>query len=115
MDHRPQPRESDVAWELRGAWASQREVVVTLDEARPGPKHDDAPPGRKSVRGYVEHVAPTDAFALMWDGRSVAHIPLARVMGVLRTHMDSRGRKVKPREREPIVLLSGQMSFDFTV
>lgn len=73
---RPARREAAVAWELRGAWAARREVVLVCD-------------GDVSrVRGYVEHVAPTDAFALMWEGAGLAHVPLARVSAVRRPHFD---------------------------
>lgn len=102
MTARPVRLESRVAWELRGAWATLREVVVVLDRG-----------GR--VRGYVEHVSPTDAFALVWDGHGPAHVPLALVVAVRRPHLheDAMSDAVPPpppRARVPLPM-PGQLAF----
>lgn len=92
-----------MAWELRTAWASQREVIVVCAA------------DRQRVRGYVQHVAPTDAFALVWDGRGDAHVPLALVLAVRRPHFSAPedGGRVEPPERPPpIVVLAGQLQFE---
>jgi hypothetical protein len=100
---------------MRTAWGAQYEVVVALKDARPGPDIPGSPADRKTVRGYIEHVASTGAFALMWDGGSIVHVPTQRVMGVLRTHYSMEGKPVSPREREPIIMYNGQLAFDFAV
>lgn len=115
MDWRPQPREVDAAGWMRTAWGAQYEVVVALDGARPGPDIPGSPADRKAVRGYVEHVASTGAFALVWDGRAIAHVPMRRVMSVLRAHYSMDGNPVSPRAREPIIMYDGQLAFDFSV
>lgn len=83
MDDALRRRESEVAWELRGAWATLRELVVVW------------PGGR--VRGFVEYVAPTDAFCLMWDGRGTIHVPLGLLPSVRRPHFH------EPADGEPVV------------
>lgn len=92
-------RESAAAWELRGALAAVREIVV----AWPG--------GR--VRGYVEHVSPTDAFALVWDGRSTIHVPLTLGPSVRRPHFheDDVSEAVAPPARRVRRPMSGQLAF----
>jgi hypothetical protein len=98
----PSRRESECAWELRGAWAIQREIVV----AWPG--------GR--VRGYVEHVAATNAFALVWDGTETVHVPLALLPSIRRPHYHEPldGQAVAPptpvRRELP---MAGQLTFAF--
>lgn len=99
-DRLPRRREDEVAWELRGHWATLREVVVVW------------PGGR--VRGYVQHVAPTDAFALIWDGLRETHIPLAVVADVHRPHWTEEldGKPVSKPERHVIFVYPGQLQFD---
>lgn len=101
QDARPARRESEAAWELRGAWAAFREVVVSW------------PGGR--VRGYVQHVSATDAFALIWDGVREMHIPLVVVSNIRRPHFSEPldGEPVpRPPERKTIYVFSGQLEFD---
>lgn len=81
---RPARPESAVGWELRGAWASRREIVATLRADRP------------RIRGYVEHVAATDAFALIWDGAGMAHAPIERVLSIRSPHFS------EPADGEPV-------------
>jgi hypothetical protein len=82
--------EAAVAWELRGSWASQRQVALVLKAGR--------------VRGYVEHVAATGAYALVWDGRDVVHVPLALVLAVARPHFHEDAGTLLPRGRDPVLL-----------
>ena len=84
---RPAPREAAAAWELRAAWASGREVLLSLPRAR--------------VRGRVEHVASTGAFALVWDGAGEVHVPCALVRSVRAAHFHEGGEPVEPRRRGP--------------
>lgn len=100
--------ERAAAWELRGAWGTQREVVIVMEGKR----------GR--VRGYVEHVAASNAYALIFDGRGSAHVPLAFVATVRRPHFhepddgDPVPRPARaPREGLPYVH-PGQLSFDIS-
>lgn len=68
------------------------------------------------VRGYVEHVAPTDSFVLVWDGAGVMHVPLALGLSVRRPHFSvpEDGARVAPRCRSGVpVQLVGQLEFDF--
>jgi hypothetical protein len=66
--------ESAKAWELRGAWAKQSVVVLSLSE-RCKPRR---------LKGKVERVAPTDAFVVCagW------HVPMADVLAVHRPHFE---------------------------
>jgi hypothetical protein len=99
-DDRPAPLESQIAWELRGCWAGFREVGLSLR-------------GGRRIRGYVTHVAVTDAFALVWDGTGDIHVPLVLVLAVHRPHFHEAtwGPAVPPPLRpEPIEAGSGQMS-----
>lgn len=108
---RPVRREAAVAWELRGAWAGLREVVVVWADGR--------------MRGYVVHVASTDAYALLWTevkvdtkGRRVLgerHVPLEIVLAVRRPHHSAPEDGVAvtpPPPPEPIITTPGQLSFD---
>lgn len=113
----PERLEAAVAWELRGAWATQREVVVVM-QGSAGRTADtrDAPADRARVRGYVEHVAPTDAFAKMWDGSGDVHVPIVRVATVRKPSFSEPldGNPVAPRVREPIYVDYGdQLTFEF--
>jgi hypothetical protein len=98
-----------VAWELRGAWARGAEVGIRLRG-----------PGRaRRVRGRVERVAATGAFAILWDGCGTLHVPVARIAAVVRPHFHSGGDwgpPVEPRRegaRRPVELpLPGQLSLD---
>lgn len=86
MTGRPAPLESAVAWELRAAWAGLREVALSLP--------------RRRLRCYVVRVAPTDAFAVVWDGRAELHVPLARVRAVRRPHFhEGDGPALQPPPR----------------
>lgn len=70
-------REQAHAWDLRSAWATQREVVVVLDEGCLIPR----------VRGTVEHVAPTGAFVRIHDGAATPwHVPCALILAVRKPH-----------------------------
>jgi hypothetical protein len=109
----PTREESAVAWELRTAWAKLREVVVIMVPPRAetvGAK--GAPADRDRVRGYVTSVSPTDAFALMWDGKDTAHVPLGLVVAVRRPHYQEPldGKPVPPPPpREAQILAPEQM------
>lgn len=80
--------ERNVALELMDAWRTRREVIVVLTAPRAGKREDapHAPADRSRVRGYVQSVAATCAFALLWDGVADAHIPLALVRAVRVPH-----------------------------
>lgn len=100
----PRRIERAIAWELRGAWASRREVVVVLMPAADRPRR---------LRGYVQRVAATDAYALVWDGVAEAHVPLALVLAVRSPHFSA------PEDGDPVgpppvrvvrALLEGQLS-----
>jgi hypothetical protein len=105
--------ERAVAWDLRGAWARRLEVVLVMAA------------DRERLRGYVEHVASTGAFALVWDGSHAVHAPLALVRAVRRPtafqpghaqHEPADGEPVgQPRQRAPAIPapMPGQLSFDF--
>lgn len=99
----PELTESAAAWELRAAWAARWEVVLVVGRAR---RH----------RGYVEHVAPSSAFALLWDGRGLLHVPCSLVRAVRRPHFHETdwGQPVgPPPEREPLPLpMPGQLALD---
>lgn len=71
-------RESAAAWDLRGAWASRRVVVLALD-----PDRAVLP----RIEGYVEHVAASNAFAeiLELDGGEIS-VPCAVILSVRRPH-----------------------------
>lgn len=94
--------ERAAAWELRGAWATQREVVIVLEGDR----------GR--VRGYVEHVAASNAYALIHDGAGTAHVPLVFAAAVRSPHFHEPldGPEVSlPRRRRSLPLpMPGQLS-----
>lgn len=97
---RPAVRESAVAWDLRGALAGGWEVVLAL-------------PRRRRVRGYVTHVAPTDAFALVWDGAGELHVPLGLVRSVRRPHFheDAGAPVARPDAPELPAAMAGQVGF----
>ncbi len=69
MTFEPAVRESAICWELRAAWARLREVALSLVDG-----------GR--VCCYVEHVAPSGAFCLVWDGGDELHVPVAMIAAV---------------------------------
>ncbi len=87
--------ERAAAWELRAAWARHREVVVVLDRQA----------GR--VRGFVEHVSATNAYALVWDGHGTVHLPcaLVRAVRVPHEHETAWGEPVAPPPPRSIVAL----------
>lgn len=71
-----------------------------------------APADRARVRGYVRSVAPTCAYALVWDGTDDAHIPLALVRTVRRPHFSSPedGDPVTPPPPREVVVLEHQLT-----
>jgi hypothetical protein len=105
---RPARLERVCAWELRTAWALRREVVLVMGE-------------RGRVRGYVQHVAPTDAFALVWDGRGEVHLPCALVATVRRPHFSEPldgepvGAVPVPEVRQAPPPMDGQLALDLWV
>lgn len=98
---RPALPEAAVAWELRTAWAKQRDVGLSLR-------------GGRRVRGYVVHVAPSGAFALVWDGTGDLHVPTGVVLAVHRPHYHEPewGAPVAPPMRGPAipVPMAGQLA-----
>lgn len=94
--------ERAAAWVLRGAWATQREVVIVLEGDR----------GR--VRGYVQHVAASNAYALIFDGVGATHVPLAFTAAVRSPHFHEPldGIEVTPPRNRPAIPLPhpGQLS-----
>jgi hypothetical protein len=95
------PDERALAWDLRGAWAARREVVIVLLDAT-------------QVRGYVEHVAPAGGFALVWDRAGILHVPISRVLSVRSTHFHQDGQPVPPPPPRVIFTPAppGQLAFD---
>lgn len=103
--YEPERPESAIAWELRTEWALGREVALSLTRRPP-------------VRGYVEHVAPSGAFILLWDGLGQLHVPVGLVAAIYRPHFHEAGwgPRVEPRaESLPrrVVQLPNQLAFDF--
>jgi hypothetical protein len=101
-------REATAAWELRGAWASRRAVVLTLDATLAM---------LSRVAGYVERVSPTGAVAEIedLDGDRIS-VPLRVVLAVRRPHFHEPGDRealaapARPaRDDGP---LDGQLSWD---
>lgn len=102
--------------ELRAAWATQREVIVTLSRGphtgHAVPDLRDAPADRGTLRGYVVRVAASGAYALLWDGRAEAHVPAVLVGNVrkpYRLNAEDGSPVEPPPPRQPIEL-EGQMS-----
>lgn len=110
----PQKTESSVAIELLAAWAAQREVIVVLMAHRATSRIDlpGAPADRSRVRGYVRSVAPTCAYALVWDGIDDTHIPLALVRAIRRPYFNSPedGESVPPPPLREILILEHQLT-----
>lgn len=101
-------RESAAAWELRGAWAAQREVVVALDP-------DLAALPR--VQGYVESVSATGAYAVIRDAAGACHVPLTIVLSIREPHFTERtdlpaGQLPPPPRRQEVP--ANQLAFDLT-
>ena len=71
-------RESGAAWELRGAWASRRVIVILLDPAVAA---------LPRVAGWVEHVSPTDALAVVetLEGERI-DVPCSAVLATRKPH-----------------------------
>jgi hypothetical protein len=65
-----------ITWELRGKWARQEAVVLTLSE------HCNP----RRLEGLVDHVATTGAFVVV-DGW---HVPTEHVLAVHRPHFTQR-------------------------
>jgi hypothetical protein len=100
----PAPREDSTAWDLRRYWATQTEVVLVIDA-------DIA-----RVRGYIEHVAPTNSICVVYDGHGDGDlsVEIARITTVRRPHFHEPqdGSRVPPppnRMRIP-VQIRGQLS-----
>lgn len=91
-----------LAWDLRAAWAGGWQVVATT---RRGAR----------VRGLVEHVAPTGAFALLWNGAAEVHVPVGALRSVRRPALGERDGTgpVRRRRRAPIAMPARQLAFDF--
>ena len=64
--------EAALAWELRGAWAARKRVVVVLTDRCMVQR----------VEGFVQRVAVTGAFAII-DGW---HVPMSEVLTVRSPH-----------------------------
>lgn len=100
-----------LAWELRGAWATGGEVGIRLRGGAGGDRR---------VRGRVERVAATGAFAVLWDGCGALHVPVVRIAAVVRPHFHSGGDWGPPVEPRPAagarraveLPLPGQLSLD---
>lgn len=96
------------------AWAKNQEIIVVLRAPRAALRDDapGAPADRSRVRGYVRSIAPTCAFALMWDGTDDAHIPLALVRAVRRPYFDNPedGEHVTPPPPREVVVLTHQLT-----
>lgn len=94
------PQVSALAWEARGAWATGREVILSLDTAVCS---------LPEVRGYIAAVSSTDAFVLVHEyGRSEPiHVPLDGVLALTRSHFHQEGWR--PREAR---VRPGQAAFD---
>lgn len=73
---KPAKREQSTAWELRGYWASGREVRVTLG------KHCMI----QTIVGLVTRVSVTGAFAIL-DGW---HVPCAEILATGRPTIQDR-------------------------
>lgn len=69
-------REQQTAWELRGAWASGRRVVLTLSDRCQV----------RRVEGVVSYVSTTGAFVVAQGW----HIPTAEILGVAAPHHSQR-------------------------
>lgn len=70
-------RESSVAWELRGAWASREPVVLACEK----------PARWRTLAGWVEHVDASNA-AVLFEAVNgeVVSVPCALVLSVRRPH-----------------------------
>lgn len=65
------------------------------------------------MRGYVERVAATDSYALLWVGEWTVHVPLERVLAVARPHFHEPAwgdRPAAPPRREVREMPAGQMA-----
>jgi hypothetical protein len=102
-------RESAIAWQLRGAWASRRAVVITLDAERTIVAR---------VEGYVEYVSPTGATAEVddLDGDRIT-VPTSVVRSVRKPHFhephDARAAAAPPRTPRDLAPPGDQLAFDF--
>ena len=106
----PAKLERAVAWELRAAWARRLEVVLVLERSRRV--------SEPRVRGFVEHVSPTNAFALVWDGEGTQHVPCQVVAAVRSPHFSEPldGPPVAPPPARAAIALPhvhpGQLTLD---
>jgi hypothetical protein len=96
-------RASLAAWDLRAAWATQRVVILILD---------DSIAQVRRVAGRVVHVSPTDARAVIdqLDGERI-DVPCAVVLTVRRPHFHEPADMAA---LEPVLVesqLSGQLAF----
>lgn len=88
-------REQAHAWDLRGAMAGRWEVVVRLDGA-----------DLERIRGTVEKVAVTGAFAMLKPAgeEELIHVPCVAILSVRRPHFSEpldQVRRPKGRPRFP--------------
>jgi hypothetical protein len=100
-------RESAAAWELRAAWAAQREVVLALDHPAAFPR----------IQGYVENVSASGAYAVIRDAAGACHVPLTLVLSVRTPHFteatDLPAGAIPPPPVQQWVP-DGQLSLDLT-
>lgn len=80
-------------------YRDHREIILVLTAPRRGKKQDApyAPADRSKVRGYVQSISATWAFALVWDGTGQAHVPLALVRAIRIPFMINN-----PEDGEPV-------------
>ena len=90
-----------MAWQLRGAWASGKEVVVVLDP--------DLHPVVPRIRGRVVYVSPTGAVAEVDDGTSggAYSVPCAAVLAIRTPHFTEPLDALPPAE--PAEVFPGQL------
>lgn len=101
-------REQAHAWDLRGAWAGRRPVVVRLDGERVEVDR---------LAGYVEHVSPSGAYAVVDDlDRGEVHFPCAVVLAVIRPHFHEPGAAdllaARPSRGPALAVPPGQLAFE---
>lgn len=93
-------QESAAAWDLRAAWALRCAVVLALDPRIAA---------HARVAGWVDHVSPTDAFAVLElvDGEGMT-VPCVAVLSVRAPHFhepaDAEIRMAPRRPRRTTVL-----------
>jgi hypothetical protein len=97
--HEPARLENVVAGRLRVHMVLLDEVVLVWPDGR--------------VRGYVDYVAMSDAFCLVWNGEDFIHVPLGLLPTVRKPHFHEDGQEPKvalpPRRVRVPVQLEGQL------